>query len=75
MSLFNTQSQVHFKERERKIMTAPTHPSGSREMAQQLRALVALIEDPEFSFECPHGGSQVPVTLVPGDLTPSFDFH
>jgi hypothetical protein len=39
------------------------------EMTLQLRALVALQEDlggPGFSLQHPHGGSQPPVTQVPG---------
>lgn len=40
-------------------------------MAQQLRALAAPAEDPGSSLMA--GGSQPPVTSVPGDLTHSSD--
>ena len=44
-------------------------------MGQQLRTLAPLSEDPRFSSQYPHGGSQPSVTLVPGDLTPSSGLH
>lgn len=34
-------------------------------MAQQLRALAVLAEDPGFSSQRPYGGSHLVVTLVP----------
>ena len=40
------------------------------EMGQQLRALAALAEDPTFSSQHPHGGSQQSVTPVPEDQIP-----
>jgi hypothetical protein len=44
---------------------------GAGEMALWLRALAALPEDPGFNSEHPHGSSQLSVTPVPGDRTPS----
>jgi hypothetical protein len=37
------------------------------EMAQQLRALAALLEDPEFDLQNLHVNSQLPLTPVPGN--------
>ena len=42
-------------------------------MAQQLRALTTIPEDlGSISSTHPHGGSQLSITPVPGDLTPSY---
>jgi hypothetical protein len=43
----------------------------AREVAQRLRALTALPADLGFNFQHPHGGSQMPVTPVSGNPTPS----
>jgi hypothetical protein len=40
-------------------------------MAQQLRGLSTLQEDPGFNSQYPHGSLQLFVILVPGDPTPS----
>ena len=37
-------------------------------MAQWLRALAAVTDDPSFVFWHQHGGSQLSITSVPGDL-------
>lgn len=48
---------------------------GSGEMAQQLRALVALAEDPGSGLSThPHGALQLPVILLPGDPIAFSDF-
>ena len=45
---------------------------GAGGMAQRLRAVTALPEDsPGFNSQHPHGSSQLSVTPVPEDLTPS----
>lgn len=36
-------------------------------MAQWLKVNVALVEDPGFTSQHPHGVSQTPVTLASGD--------
>lgn len=41
-------------------------------MAQPLRELVHLAEDPEFSSQHPHEGSYQSAAPVPGDLIPSY---
>lgn len=40
-------------------------------MTQQLRAMDALAEDPDLAHSTQAGGSQLSVTLVPGDLMSS----
>lgn len=41
-------------------------------MAQELRAFVALVDDPGSVPELPQSGSQMFVTPVPGDLMTTF---
>lgn len=43
---------------------------GAREMAWWLGAVAAFAEGP-FGYQHPHGGSQLPVTPVPGHVIPS----
>jgi hypothetical protein len=43
-------------------------------MAQRLRALTISSRGPGFDSQQPHGGSQQPVTAVPGDPVPSPGF-
>jgi hypothetical protein len=49
-----------------KVMTL-----GTGEVAQWLRALAVLPEDQGSIPKCPHNGSQLSVSPVLGDLTPS----
>jgi hypothetical protein len=44
-------------------------------MAQRIRTLPALAENPGIMSQHPHGSSQPSVTLVPGDLMPSCGLH
>jgi hypothetical protein len=44
---------------------------GTGEMAQQLKALVTLAEEPALDFQYPNGSSQLSVTPVSRDLMPS----
>lgn len=49
--------------------------NGDGELGQGLRALASLSEDLGFGSQHPHGGSQLSVTPVPGDLMASSDLH
>lgn len=44
-------------------------------MAQGLGAHVAFAKGSKFDSQHPHGGSQPPITPVPGDLTLLSDLH
>ena len=45
--------------------------TGAGDMAQRLRALVALSKDLGFSSQYPHGSLQPSLTPIPGDPMPS----
>ena len=45
------------------------------EMAQRMRDLTVLTEDPNLVSDTHTGSSQPPVTPVPGDLKLSYGFH
>lgn len=47
---------------------------GPRDMAQWLRVLVALLEDPNYFLSLILGSSVKHIILVPGDLMSSSDF-
>lgn len=55
----------------RSTVIKKTHHGGAGEITQGLRALVALPRGPGFNTQHPHGTSQLSVTTLPGDLTPS----